>query len=439
MRNKLLIVLGVVGTLIVIGIVIAITAKKDKSTTNSPTGTEATGSSENSDFVGMTGDCKPLDSNQWYRTDATLTVSPTNDQIIGVFVEKRGFFRSIDGGQTWKYLSKGIKGFQSSDTPEGRPCYLEFRAAHIGDTNPERLLLGALGDFGTITSAFNKAGGLLESTDGGTTWNQILTDGLNAYVHGIAVDPTNPDVIYYVTSNQKGMSQTESLLKKGLVYKTTNGGKTWEELPTGLAENTAGQEIFIDPANPSRLVVATATFSGVPGSRTAAEQALGILVTEDGGLTWQSFKSIPTGEAILESFAAPTKIEHMYFSIMSDAGSKSYYSKDMGKTVTKSGMAMDVVAYDPSDTTGNKMLGYSWQSGSKSIFESTNAGATWQVKGAIPTDITNIQDPKQRISKIVISKTNSKTVYMSGADAKVWGSTDGGLTWTSLLSLEKLP
>jgi len=105
-------------------------------------------------------------------------------------------------------------------------------------------------------------------------------------------------------------------------------------------------------------------------------------------------------------------------------------------------MPMDYVAYDPADPadpTGNKALGYSGQSGFKTLFTSSDSGKSWQQKGVLPQDITNLQDPKERISKIIISPLDSNTIVMSGASGFVWKSMNNGNSWETILSLETLP
>jgi photosystem II stability/assembly factor-like uncharacterized protein len=394
-----------------------------------------------SEFTGQTDKCQPLNEHQWFRSDSTLTIDPTNSDILNIFIEKRGFFRSEDGGESWEYKSKGIKGFKAPDTPQGRPCFLEFRASVVDQTNPDRILLGALGDFDTIDSMFNKAGGLLESLDGGESWNQILTNEVNAYVHDIAIDPQNPDTIYYITSSQKPANREASINTKGLVYKTTNGGKSWKELNTGLLPDTGAQNIHMNPKDSSQLIVTSSTFSrNAMGGRAAGSETLGILITNDGGETWKGIKSLPPGDStVLESFISPTNFNNLYVPVMSDTGARSYFSIDGGMTFEKSAFPMDIVAYDPADATGKAMVGYSWQSGSKSMFKSIDSGKTWQQYGTLPKDITNIQDPKLRIQKIIISEGDSNLIYMAGASAFVWRSTDGGLTWQTMLSLDTLP
>jgi len=100
---------------------------------------------------------------------------------------------------------------------------------------------------------------------------------------------------------------------------------------------------------------------------------------------------------------------------------------------------MDVVAYDPTDLSGNKMIGYSWQSGFKTLFKSSDVGATWQQSGVLPSEIISVQDPKLRISKIIINSQDPNIIIMSGASGFVWKSIDNGMNWETILSLETLP
>ncbi len=393
------------------------------------------------DFAGMSGSCKPIDEHQWYRSDGTLSVDPQNPSNVYVFIEKRGFFKSTDAGETWQYKSKGIKGFNAPDLYKGRPCYVEFRTMAIDPTNPQRILLGALGDFDDIKSQLNQAGGMLETLDGGESWHQLLKPGMNAYVHDIAIDPSNPQTIYYVTSSQKPANRSTSLNTKGLVYKTSDGGKNWKELPTGLIKNAGGQQIFIDSKDPKRLMFSTIAFNfNAQGKRETTTETLGMLSTEDAGESWKSIKSLPLADSNLsDTFGSSINFNNLYGVAFSDQGARSYYTTDGAQTFKKAGFPMDIVAYDPGDTSGNTLFGYSWQSGGKTMYKSSNAGATWQPTGTLPAEITKVQDPKLRISKIVIDPKNSKNIYMAGSSAYVWKSTDSGQTWKATLSIDRIP
>lgn len=438
--NKKIYIIGGVVLIVLIGAVIAILSLKNGRSELASKNTTSTTPTD-SDFVGKGGDCEPLDGNQWYRSDNTLTINPVNPNNLGIFIERRGYFRTENGGSSWEYSSKGIKGHEPTQpSPHNRPCYLEFSTAAVDPSNPNRILLGALGDFNDITSAINKAGGLLESIDGGKTWKQLLKPGINAYVHAIAISPADPKTIYYTTSSYYGNGMTKSLLTKGLVYKTIDGGENWEELNTGILPNTGGQEIYIDGKNPNRVLVTTATFNYVNGQRQPANEVLGVLISEDAGENWTSYKSLPEGdEAIISSSVAPNNFNNLYVSVMSDTEARGYYSTNSGKTFSKSGMAMDVVAFDPTDLTGNRAVGYAWQIGAKTLFETSDAGATWRATGTLPAEITSVQDPKQRISKIVIDPSDSNIMYAAGSNAFVWKTIDGGKKWVMQLSLDTLP
>lgn len=95
-------------------------------------------------------------------------------------------------------------------------------------------------------------GGVWRSRDSGATWT-ATTDSLpQLETSSIAVDPTNPDIVYVGTGNFD-----DKLVRYSLgILKTTNGGSTWTRL-LPEAGDTAVSAIVIDPANP-RIITATA-------------------------------------------------------------------------------------------------------------------------------------------------------------------------------------
>jgi photosystem II stability/assembly factor-like uncharacterized protein len=175
--------------------------------------------------------------------------------------------------------------------------------------------------------------------------------------------------------------------------------------------------------------------------RDFTAQGLGFLYSEDAGTTWTSLNSLPQEDAnIVKSAASPKNFNSMYVSVFSQSGARSYYSTDGAKTFKRSGLPIDVAAYYPNDTTGKRMFGYAWQSGiGRALYTSTDAGATWKTTGTLPAEIINVQDPKTRVSKIVIDPADEKTIYMAGSSAYLWKSVDAGATWKTVLSLDTLP
>jgi photosystem II stability/assembly factor-like uncharacterized protein len=57
----------------------------------------------------------------------------------------------------------------------------------------------------------------------------------------------------------------------------------------------------------------------------------------------------------------------------------------------------------------------------------------------LPKEITDVNDGKTKVSNIVWSPTDAHTFYMSGAGGHIWKTTDDGKSWTTLLTVDKLP
>jgi photosystem II stability/assembly factor-like uncharacterized protein len=116
-------------------------------------------------------------------------------------------------------------------------------------------------------------GGVWKTTDGGGTWQNISFNLPNTAVSSIAVSKQNPDVIYIATGDFKGGSFTGAYTRSSIgVYKTTDGGIFWN--PVGISGDTVlgnASKIIVHPANDKIVWVAT---------------TVGVYKTTDGGNNW---------------------------------------------------------------------------------------------------------------------------------------------------------
>jgi len=396
-------------------------------------------------FVPMPLECNDPSIDQWYRTDSTFVVDYKNPDTMYVNVEWKGLHKTTDGGRTWELKTNGII-FDHKDKNTGKPCYGEYPTAIMDPTNNNRILLATSGGGGgTINDLNMRGGGVYETTDGAESWHQTINDKMNGYTtHALVFDPKNPQSFYYGTSSGPA-SYTEADPNKvwittGLIYKTPDNGKTWEELPTGFLKGTRLTNILIDPNDSNKITASTISVSrNASGPNAINEEQMGIIQTTDAGKTWKRIDNLPKGhEASFQLEMNPTNPNKMYYvSAVPEGKSKGFYSSDGGKTWTESATAMDVFKYDES----GKLVGYQWQGvgpTNRVLYQSADNGKTWTTFGTLPSEIKDFNDKKTRILNIVFHPTDKNTFYLTGANAYVWKTTDNGATWTTLLSLEML-
>ena len=119
------------------------------------------------------------------------------------------------------------------------------------------------------------AGGVWRTTDGGVSWQPISDQSVISSIGAIAVSESNPNVIYVGTG--------ESCLRGNIsygdgVYKTTDGGKTWQHI--GLKDTEHIARVWIDPRNSDHVLVAAL------GHAYGPNPDRGLYRTIDGGKTW---------------------------------------------------------------------------------------------------------------------------------------------------------
>ncbi|MGH8506814.1 MAG: WD40/YVTN/BNR-like repeat-containing protein, partial [Stenotrophobium sp.] len=129
-------------------------------------------------------------------------------------------------------------------------------------------------------------GGVWESVNAGRTWTPIFDEQPVGSIGAIAVAPSDPRVIY-VGSGEADM-RSDIGYGNGM-YKSSDGGKTWTHI--GLTDTRQIGSILVDPKNSDVVYVAAL------GHAYGANAERGVFKTTDGGRTWEKvlFKNADTG------------------------------------------------------------------------------------------------------------------------------------------------
>src|SRR3954468_2558203 len=104
---------------------------------------------------------------------------------------------------------------------------------------------------GELFYVASASGGVWKTTNGGTTWESIFDHQTSASIGDIAVTPSNPDIVWVGTgenNNQRSSSWGDG------VYKSENAGRTWTNM--GLKKSEHIGRVIVNPTNPQIVFVA---------------------------------------------------------------------------------------------------------------------------------------------------------------------------------------
>lgn len=202
-----------------------------------------------------------------------IAVAPSNPNVLYVGCGEglqrpdlsvgNGMYRSSDGGKTWQHL--GLEKAQ------------QIAGVDVDPNNPDRVFVAALGHpYGP-----NSERGIYRSLNGGKTWDRVLYIDENTGAMQVTIDPQNPSTIYAdLWAGRQGPWENGAWQGPGSgLYKSTDGGNTWNKLTQGLPtfEQGLGRIGFsIARSNPNRLYAVV-----------DAPQLGGLYRSDDGGTSWQ--------------------------------------------------------------------------------------------------------------------------------------------------------
>lgn len=159
----------------------------------------------------------------------------------------------------------------------------------VDPRDPNKLFAAVLGHpYGP-----NAERGIFRSTDGGVTWTKVLYIDENTGGDEVTIDPSNPSIVYatmWESRQAPWEDGNEYGGTKGGIFKSTDGGTTWKPLKNGLPDNLVQANVAIAASEPNRLYV---TFSTTEKSEYATNKGMGFYRSDDAGEHWYKASDDP--------------------------------------------------------------------------------------------------------------------------------------------------
>ena len=328
-------------------------------------------------------------------------VVESNPNIVYVGTASGGVWKTTNNGTTWEpvFDKEGVSTIGDIAIAPSDPAVV-----WVGTGEPNNRQSSSWGD------------GIYKSLDAGKTWQNM---GLRATLHigRIVIHPKNPEVVYAAALGHLWGPNPE----RG-VYKTTDGGKTWNQV-LKINADTGVSDIAMDPESPDTLYAAAYERRRTPFGFNGGGPDGGIYKTVDGGATWKKLtKGLPyenggdVGRIGLDIYR---KDSNIVYAIVQHEKGGTYRSEDKGETWKKMGDTNPRPSYYSQiriDPNNDLRI---WELGAQ-MFYSEDGGktfATQRVKG-IHGDF----------HAMWIDPADSNHV-ITGCDGGIHWSYDNGRTW----------
>ncbi|MEP2935424.1 MAG: hypothetical protein ABJM06_06890 [Gilvibacter sp.] len=293
-----------------------------------------------------------------------LETHPTNARIVYAGTAGGGVWKSSDGAATF--------------VPIFDDYAQSIGAVALDPKNPDQVIWVGTGEIWTRNSV-SIGDGLYKSTDGGTNWDKIGFDK-SERIASIAINPDNTDIVYVGVLGALWSDSDE----RG-VYKTTDGGKTWNKI-LYVDQSTGATDVIIDPNNPNVLYAGMWQFRRTGWGFNSGGPNSALYKSTDGGVNWSKIHNgFPAG--------------------------------DLGRFA---------IAMAPSDSNILYAVAETEQKDKNGLWKSTNAGQSWE---HLNSDFGLTVRPFY-FSRITIDPKNPDVVVKGGLNGSI--SRDGGKTFKPL-------
>ncbi len=226
-----------------------------------------------------------------------------------------GIWKTDDIGNTWTNISDGY--FTTGSVG----------AIAVSESDPNIVYVG-MGEHAVRGVMTHHGDGVYKSTDAGKSWKKIGLE-LTQHISRISIHPKNPDIVFVAAQGALyGSSQERG------IYRSQDGGKTWNKV-LYVDEKTGCAELSMDMNNPLVLYAAMWEHGRLPWKVISGGPGSGLYKSTDGGTTWDKLKEgLPTEMGKMAIAVCRSNSDRVYALIEGNSETQNkglYVSSDAGK------------------------------------------------------------------------------------------------------------
>ena len=246
----------------------------------------------------------------------TATGVPGNINTYYMGTTGGGLWKTEDMGITWNNISDGF--FKTGSVGAVSVAESDANVVYVG--------MGEHAVRGVMTSSGD---GVYKSTDAGKSWKKKGLD-LTQHIARVVIHPKNPDIVFIAA---QGALYSKS--KERGIYKSTDGGSTWKNV-LYVDDKTGCAELSMDMNNPSILYAAMWEHGRQPWKVTSGGPGSGLYKSTDGGEHWDKMlEGLPKEMGKMAIAVCRSNSEKVYALIESDWDKEAgglYVSNNAGKS-----------------------------------------------------------------------------------------------------------
>ncbi|HLN98522.1 MAG TPA: hypothetical protein VK208_08685 [Pyrinomonadaceae bacterium] len=281
--------------------------------------------SQGSSAAPASTDADPLKALQWrligpFRGGRSTAVTGVASQPLVFYFGATGggVWKTIDGGINWEPITDGSVFGTGS-----------VGAIGLSDSDPNTIYVG-MGE-SPIRGNVSHGDGVYKSTDAGKTWKRVGLEDTRQ-ISRIRVHPKNPDIVYVAAQGHVWAPNAD----RG-IFRSKDGGKTWQKI-LYRSDKAGASDLIIDPTNANILYAGFWEVYRKPWTLESGGPGSGVFKSTDGGDTWNEITrnpGLPKGTiGIVGITVSPANPDRLWAIIEAEDGGV-FRSDNGGKTWTK--------------------------------------------------------------------------------------------------------